>query len=579
MTAAKWGDPVLGIDVHLVVIPSPPGVAPLPHPFVGVVFDPLGAALGAAMGAVFGGGGPVFVNGMPAGNTGTEAMNLPHFPTPPGTAAAPADPPDNEGTLLTGSKTVKFGGSSQSRELSSAISCSFPVDLPTSVVTPIAGGNPVNIGGPEAIDYMVAATSAVKGGLKFAKRKWGKAASEWLHKSLKLKSGGKASKGICWLTGHPVDVVTGELVAEAVDFQLGGVIMPLVWERNYRSREGHHPTLPTLSTTLKARTPGLGPAWFHPFESWIEEAPRGGVVHLRDADGRPKIFYGLNAPGDTAWNASDRETLLRTAQGYELSLEDGRRWVYRALDGATPRGSARRVLLPIAIVDSCDNRLELHYERGYLRWILDAAGRVLELRWGADHRIREIWFVGFVAPRAGDGSQLANEPIRNMEPLQTAVRLVAYRYEHGELSQAIDAESHAMRYTWSGGVLVEEVHKGGLKLCFAWDMDHPDGDCIRTWGENPAFDPSPGAENAVPKLIYDRRIRYLKERKLTTVEDGRGGITRYFTNALGLVDKVIDPAQVITEHTYSEDRWKLSEKDGLGNETRWEYDDRGRVIK
>jgi len=580
MTAAKWGDPVLGIDVHLVVIPSPPLTAPLPHPFIGAVFDPIGAAVGAAISAVLGGGGPVFVNGMPTGNTGTEAMNIPHFPTPPGTAPAPGDaPPDNEGTLLTGSKTVKFGGSSQSRELSSAISCSFPIDLPTSVVTPIAAGSPVNIGGPEAIDFMVAAAAAAKAGLKYAKGKWGKKASEWAHKKFGLASGSKRSKVICFLTGHPVDVVSGELIADAVDFELGGGVMPLVWERNYRSREGRHPILPTLSTSLIARSPALGPAWFHPFDLWVEEEAGGATVHLRGADGRPKTFVGLAHSGDSAWDPEDRETLYRTAQGYELALDDGRRWAFRALDGAAPRGSSRRVLLPIAISDPSDNRIELHYERGYLRFVIDAAGRVLDVRWGADHRIESIWFVGFVPPRVGDSTQLANALIRDLEPLPRPHRLIAYRYEGGELSQAVDAENRAMRYAWSGGVIVEETHKGGLKFRFAWDFEHPDGDCIRTWGENPGFDPSPGADNAMPRIIYDRRIRYLKERKLTTVEDGRGGTTRYFTNDLGLVDKVVDPLGVATEYRYRPETWKVSETDGLGNETRWEHDARGRVIK
>ena len=88
MIAAKFGDPVAGIDCHMVMVPSPAGPVPtpLPHPFIGVVFDPLGAAIGAAMDAIFGGGGPVIVNLMPTGNTGTEVKNIPHIPTPPGVA-------------------------------------------------------------------------------------------------------------------------------------------------------------------------------------------------------------------------------------------------------------------------------------------------------------------------------------------------------------------------------------------------------------------------------------------------------------------------------------------------------------
>src|SRR4051794_6530807 len=112
--AAKFGDSVVGIDVHLVMVPTPSGLTPipLPHPFVGVVFDPLGTLIGAAIGKAFGGGGPVLVNNMPVGNTGIEVKGVPHLPTPPGVMFSPDDIPDHSGTIVTGSKTVHFAGSS-----------------------------------------------------------------------------------------------------------------------------------------------------------------------------------------------------------------------------------------------------------------------------------------------------------------------------------------------------------------------------------------------------------------------------------------------------------------------------------
>ena len=164
MFAAKFGDVVLGIDIHAVTLPppAPPAPTPLPHPFIGVVFDPIGALVGAALGAIFGGGGPVFVNGLPTGNTGTEVKGSPHFPTPPGVAPHPSDAPTgNEGSLITGSKTVNFAGSSQSRLGSMVMSCNFPINLPTSVYLAVPMGPPVMVGGPEAIDFMAAATQAI----------------------------------------------------------------------------------------------------------------------------------------------------------------------------------------------------------------------------------------------------------------------------------------------------------------------------------------------------------------------------------------------------------------------------------
>src|SRR5262245_45638847 len=104
--AAKWGDPVLGVDLHMVMVPSPAGPVPtpLPHPFMGIVFDPLGAAIGAGLSKACGGGGAVYVNGLPVGNTGTTVKGTKHIPTPPGVSFAPNDIPDNEGTIVTGSK-------------------------------------------------------------------------------------------------------------------------------------------------------------------------------------------------------------------------------------------------------------------------------------------------------------------------------------------------------------------------------------------------------------------------------------------------------------------------------------------
>ena len=42
MPAAKHLDPVMGVDIHIILIPTPAGPVPtpLPHPFVGMIMDP-----------------------------------------------------------------------------------------------------------------------------------------------------------------------------------------------------------------------------------------------------------------------------------------------------------------------------------------------------------------------------------------------------------------------------------------------------------------------------------------------------------------------------------------------------------
>jgi RHS repeat-associated protein len=507
--AAKFGDPVAGIDIHMVMVPTPaPVPTPLPHPFVGVVFDPIGAAVGAAIGAVLSGGGPVFVNGMPTGNTGTDVKGYPHFPTPPGTAPAPNDPPANEGTIILGSKTVKFAGSSQGRLGSVVMSCSFPVSLPTSVCLAVPMGPPVNIGGPDAIDFLAAVTRGIR-------TKW---VSDKLHKLAKAKPGSAKSKIICFLTGHPVDVVTGELIADAVDFELPG-LLPISWERNYRSRQ-----------TVEG---ALGPGWYHPFDEWVEDTPRGPRLFL----GEGRLLRDEYTPleiGEEHWDGEERFWLERTREGYERRTIDGRTFFYGKAGGARHR--------LLRIVDRSGNAITLSYERDYLVRIVDTAGRALEVGWTRRGRIAAITFEG--------------------QPL------VRYEYDdENRLVAAYDPLGHAIRYRYRGGVMVQETTRRGVSFFFDWDWAHTEGWCVRTWGEDG------------DKIIYDRRILYDKHRHVTRVEDGRGGISQYWGNAAGLVDQELDPSGGITKYTYDDAFRKTSETDPLGHVQEWRYDAWGNCIE
>ena len=525
MIAAKWGDLILGIDIHAVTLPppAPPGPVPLPHPFVGVVFDPLGAALGAAMGAVFGGGGLTLINGMPCANTGTGVKGLPHFPTPPGIAPHPSDAPTkNEGSLISGSKTVLLGGSSQSRTASIVMSCSYPVNLPTSVCLAVPMGAPVLIGGPEAVDWAAAATQGIR-------TKW---VSSKAHTLLGATKGSWRSKVICFLTGHPVDVMTGELLAEAIDFEIPG-LLPVVWERNYRSRQ--------------TREGALGPGWSHPFDELVEETADGIVLWL--ADGRPKKHPKLTI-GASDWDGEDRYAIHRVDDGYDVRTWDGIRRRFRSVDGA-------KGFVLTEILDRANSRIELSYGGGHLRWIHDTGGRDLEVRWTREGRIEGVYF--------------------EMQPL------TRYTYDaEGRLAEAIDPAGHALRYAYRGGVMVKETHKGGLVFHFEWDWYHPEGWCIRTWGETTAVimapGEPPGEPSGVPRYVYDRQITYDKHRHFTSVEDGRGGITNSWGNALGLVETQWDPAGVVTEYTWDALCRKTSETDGAGGKTAWTYDERGNCI-
>lgn len=117
--AAKQGDTITAVDIHIVLIPSPSGTVPtpLPHPFNGIINGNLSAN--------------VNVMSMPAATAGSTADNLPaHIPQ-----GGPFQmPPTNKGQIITGSSTVMINSKPAARNGDTALTCSDPADLPTGTV-------------------------------------------------------------------------------------------------------------------------------------------------------------------------------------------------------------------------------------------------------------------------------------------------------------------------------------------------------------------------------------------------------------------------------------------------------------
>lgn len=118
--AAKQGDRVVAVDMHVVMVPgTPPAPTPLPHPFSGVLSDGLSA--------------DVKISGLPAATVGSVANNTPpHVPTAPGTSFQ--RPPANKGTVQKGSATVMINGKPAARAGDKALTCNDPVDIPAGTV-------------------------------------------------------------------------------------------------------------------------------------------------------------------------------------------------------------------------------------------------------------------------------------------------------------------------------------------------------------------------------------------------------------------------------------------------------------
>ena len=117
--AAKKGDRIVGVDTHIIMIPSPGGPipTPLPHPFMGMIDGDLSS--------------DVKIAGMAAATEGSTASNTPsHIPQ----GGPFQSPPKNKGKIIKGSGTVFINGKAAARMGDTAETCNDPANQPVGTV-------------------------------------------------------------------------------------------------------------------------------------------------------------------------------------------------------------------------------------------------------------------------------------------------------------------------------------------------------------------------------------------------------------------------------------------------------------
>src|SRR5690606_29410922 len=112
----------------------------------------------------------------------------------------------------------------------------------------------------------------------------------------------RVHRGICAVTGHPVDVATGKLFTESPDFELPGPI-PLRWRRLW------------MSTSVYAGP--LGHGWHHDYDLALLEDRERDVIAIRLADGRGLACPRL-AVGASYFDRQERVTVIRDQRGYGM---------------------------------------------------------------------------------------------------------------------------------------------------------------------------------------------------------------------------------------------------------------------
>lgn len=109
----------MGVDTHVILVPSPAGPVPTPLPM------PFSGALSADLSAT------VMVDGLAAAVVGSGADNLPpHLPM----GGPFQTPPANKGSISQGSETILFDGKAVARAGDPVTCCNDPSDTDTGAV-------------------------------------------------------------------------------------------------------------------------------------------------------------------------------------------------------------------------------------------------------------------------------------------------------------------------------------------------------------------------------------------------------------------------------------------------------------
>jgi hypothetical protein len=284
MLSNKHFTPVVGLDIHIIVFPI--GPIPIPHPYIGMVVD--------VMDYIPFIGSTVNVNHVPRGicNTSGPIITLMHIPMGGPFLLTPMIGHDSMNFF--GSVKVKADNISMSPAGYMLMTCNdigIPLSLspgkkmkpipslylPTSFTIPLPLGKPVNVGGPYAPDLLGILLGLVMSyGFGAIMKGLGKA----LKKLNQLLPPNKFTKGLkkalCKMGFEPVDLITGRMIYEGIDFELPG-ILPIRWERNWYSDSAYEGP--------------MGYGMHHCYDLTLEVDTKNVVIMLIMPDGRPVAFH------------------------------------------------------------------------------------------------------------------------------------------------------------------------------------------------------------------------------------------------------------------------------------------------
>ena len=587
----KQMDPVVGIDVHTVMIPPAPAPIPMPHPYIGMLFkaeDFIAAALASfiappppapegpkagekateaqqqatndhkkaelvntglsmVVGMI---GATVKIGGfIPRTVAGTPTKNIPHFPM--GATFAPL-PPTNTGHAMLGSlfaladnDPIAGGG------MHLHLSCqSLPFGMPSVHATRKSKNTS---GGSKEKMTLYLPTSMVMP-IPMAQSIITSPIPAPFNPMALLT---KAVKGAF---GRHFNKLAAKVGHGAINKTLGNSKLANKLHKKLCTKTGHPVDVASgmfFTDEEDFFLPGpiplswerswyaesdykgpLGNGWHHSYDIAIVEDEAENNVSLRMPDGRPLAFRKPTTAIPTFRKGEQMELRINDSGAYHVW--DINEDVYYHF--TTEKFNGVQKLR--SIVNANSFSIQFNYNKeGHLIQITDAAHRVLQVTNDKDGRITQI-----TAPHP--------------EFIGQKFTIASYVYDaKGNMLQQTNAVGDSMHFEYEGYLMVKETWRNGLKWFFRYDGKEIGSRCIQTWGDN---------------NIYNHKLEFYDG--LTKVENSLGHVTEYYHRG-GLVHKKVEPNGAINKWLYDEDNQLTSITDPLGNCYLYSYDDLGNQIQ
>ncbi|GGE50177.1 RHS repeat-associated protein [Pedobacter psychrotolerans] len=592
---SKHFDVVLAIDFHWTTIPIPPSFGiiplPLPHPFIGMVFDPMDYlrfnipvpkfAQGLIGMASIPMGGSIFVHGRHKATTTTSVMGvlLPfrHITSLPVYFIVNIAGSPHEGEVYWGSTTVKGQGSEMSgSNPGQVLTCWCPPmglkPLPTvpgklkknplayfafysdllSMYVQINTGKPVLVGGQFAPhDYTIAeyimrfAAIGIMRGLTKLGGALSKAALRGVNKVLKKMFGSNPlSKKLCHFGLEPVNFVTGAMFFEWSDFELPGG-HTLAWNNVWRSDKTHAGM--------------LGNQVYNNYDLYIYPDPEAGIVGFNHPDENMVMpLPYIEAYTGRHYDRVQQIWMERPDEQTWLLTINQDIYTYQLFAGGAD-GDFYRVM---RIDYHSGNILSFQYQGQLLQRVVENSGRILEMQ----HN------------QAGTAITTVYYHYKNTSDL-----LVSYEYDdRGNMVKVYDQTGKAISFEYdTNNRVVKRVNRNGMAYFWQYDTE---GRVIHTEGKDGFMS---GSVNYFPEEGYNEvyyrdgkteRYYYDENDLVYKKVDALGGETWYEHNRHNEETMIASPEGRVVGYAHDEQGNITTYHTPDGEQYHYKYDENNNLI-